>query len=68
MKKRNQIQKLMESTGFNGGDNLNGSADGIRHRIAEAAYELYEQRGREDGHDVKDWLKAEAIVKSQAAH
>jgi Protein of unknown function (DUF2934) len=29
--------------------------DGIRRR----AYELYEQRGREDGRDVEDWLRAE---------
>ncbi len=28
----------------------------IRHR----AYELYEQRGRDDGHDLEDWLRAEA--------
>ena len=62
MKKRSQINKLMEPTGLNGEDNLNGSSDGSRHRIAEVAYERYEQRGREDGHDVEDWLKAEAIL------
>ena len=27
----------------------------IRHR----AYQLYEARGREDGHDLDDWLRAE---------
>ena len=27
--------------------------------IAVRAYELYEQRGRDDGHDVDDWLRAE---------
>lgn len=67
MKKRRHIEKLMEPTGLNDGDNPNGSDAGIRQRIAEAAYELYEQRGREDGHDVEDWLKAEAIVNSQTA-
>lgn len=41
---------------------MNESSDGIRHRIAEAAYELYAQRGREYSHDVEDWLKAEAII------
>ena len=30
----------------------------IRHR----AYQLYEERGREDGHDVDDWLSAEAEI------
>ncbi len=27
--------------------------------IAQRAYELYEQRGRQEGHDLEDWLKAE---------
>ena len=27
--------------------------------IAQRAYELYEQRGRQDGRDSEDWLKAE---------
>ena len=35
--------------------------DQIRHR----AYELYEQRGREDGHDLEDWFRAEAEVKQK---
>ena len=26
------------------------------------AYELYEQRGREEGHDLDDWLQAESEV------
>ena len=28
-------------------------------RIARRAYELYEQRGRQEGRDVEDWVKAE---------
>ena len=31
-------------------------------RIRRRAYELYEARGREDGHEVEDWLQAEAEV------
>jgi hypothetical protein len=31
----------------------------IRHR----AYELYVQRGRKDGHDLDDWLRAEKEIK-----
>lgn len=27
--------------------------------IEQRAYELYEQRGRQDGYDLEDWLKAE---------
>jgi hypothetical protein len=35
----------------------------LRHRmISEAAYYLYTQRGYEDGHDVEDWLEAEAEI------
>jgi len=30
------------------------------------AYVLYEQRGREDGHDIDDWLRAEAELTAQA--
>lgn len=29
------------------------------YHIAQRAYELYEQRGRQDGQDLEDWLKAE---------
>ncbi len=28
--------------------------------IRRRAYALYEERGREDGHDMDDWLHAEA--------
>lgn len=45
MKKRGRIQKLMEPPGLNDVDSMNGSSDGICHRIAETAYELYDQRG-----------------------
>ncbi len=31
--------------------------------VAFVAYGLYEERGRQDGHDVEDWLKAEGIVR-----
>ena len=32
------------------------------HIIRQRAYELYEKRGREDGHAEEDWLHAEAEV------
>jgi hypothetical protein len=31
-------------------------------RIAQRAYERYEARGREDGHDMEDWLEAEREI------
>jgi len=39
----------------------------VREQIARRAYELYEARGREDGHDVDDWLRAEAEIIGEAA-
>jgi len=34
----------------------------IEEAIRRRAHELYEQRGREDGHDLEDWLEAEAEI------
>lgn len=31
----------------------------LHQEIRQRAYELYEKRGREHGHDLDDWLKAE---------
>ena len=33
-----------------------------QEQIRGRAYELYEQRGKEDGHDLEDWLQAESEV------
>jgi len=35
----------------------------IEQQIQQRAYELYEQRGRTDGHDLDDWLQAECEIK-----
>ena len=34
----------------------------VLEKIRLRAYELYEQRGRGEGQDVEDWLKAESEV------
>jgi hypothetical protein len=34
----------------------------VEEQIRLRAYGLYEARGREDGHDLDDWLKAEAEI------
>ena len=39
---------------------LAGLLDSIYHAIAYRAYELYEARGRQDGHDIEDWFHAES--------
>jgi len=35
-------------------------AEELQDRIRERAFELYEQRGCQDGHELDDWLQAEA--------
>ena len=34
----------------------------MRARITKKAFELWQERGYRDGHDLEDWLDAEAIV------
>ena len=35
---------------------------GIWERISRKAYELWEQRGRQEGSALRDWLDAEEII------
>lgn len=37
----------------------------LEEQIRRRAYELYERRGREAGHEVEDWLQAEAELASE---
>jgi len=37
----------------------------LQERIQQRAYELYEARGSEPGHEVEDWTKAEAEILKQ---
>jgi Protein of unknown function (DUF2934) len=52
----------------NGVGTGNHSSDDLYVRVAELAYLLYEQRGREDGHDVEDWIQAEQTVLASQNH
>jgi len=36
-----------------------------REQIRRRAYELYEQHGRNNGHDLEDWLQAESELTEQ---
>ncbi len=38
------------------------AAEDSEEQIRRRAYELYEARGRGDGHDLEDWLEAEAEI------
>ncbi len=37
----------------------------VQDEIRRRAYELYEQRGKEDGRDWEDWFRAEAELSSK---
>jgi len=39
----------------------------LESQIRVRAYELYEARGWEDGHDMEDWLQAEAELTEKSA-
>lgn len=39
---------------------LDAGSDELEERIRVRAYQLYEQRGKRDGHALDDWLQAEA--------
>lgn len=40
-------------------------SEALQEEIRLRAHELYEARGREDGHAEEDWLQAEAEVLAQ---
>jgi Protein of unknown function (DUF2934) len=50
-----------KTTNANSGESAIDLEERIRHR----AYQLYERRGREDGHEVEDWLQAEAELSGE---
>jgi hypothetical protein len=39
--------------------------ENLEQQIRNRAYELYEGRGREDGHDLEDWFRAEIEITQQ---
>lgn len=49
---------MAQATGSSDG----GTVENVHARIAALAFQLYEQRGRQDGHEVEDWLEAEQRI------
>lgn len=47
--------------------NETGSMPDVQEQIRLRAYELFEQRGRAEGHDLEDWLQAEAEITQRTA-
>jgi Protein of unknown function (DUF2934) len=39
----------------------------LEHQIRQRAYELYEARGGEDGHELEDWSRAEEEIREKKA-
>jgi hypothetical protein len=66
MKTRNpDTRPLEERTLTPEPESMQKYSDEVRERIAKKAYELYEQRERQGGRDVEDWLKAEELVRKE---
>jgi hypothetical protein len=46
---------------------VTSGAQELEHQISLLAYELYEARGREHGHELEDWLRAEEEIRAKKA-
>jgi Protein of unknown function (DUF2934) len=42
-----------------------GSTSDLQEQIRRRAYELYEERGKDDRHELADWLQAESELTQQ---
>jgi len=49
-----------------GSSKISASQDQVTEAVRKKAYELYEKRGKKSGHETKDWLEAERIVKQKS--
>lgn len=65
MKMRGKPVKRRPSRSLLQPDDGGGQADHAQPRIAQRAYNLYEQRGCIHGHDFEDWLEAERQILSE---
>ena len=57
MAKEDTVMKTHARTGL--GLTQEGPSETLQNQIPVRAYQIYEQRGREDGHDLDVWLQAE---------
>jgi hypothetical protein len=60
-KNESYCEKSSENTN---GNSLESALD-LEEQIRRRAYDLYERRGREAGHETEDWLQAEAELASE---
>jgi hypothetical protein len=61
VKKISNVKATSSSEPGKGGKFIEAS-DGMWERISRKAYELWEERGRQEDSAVRDWLEAEEIV------
>ncbi len=67
MKQQARSRELRTGKSSNGLEITHSSSDHIYARVAVLAYSMYEQRGRQDGHDVEDWFQAEKTILEKIA-
>jgi len=67
MKQQARPRELRTSKSHNGLEKAHSSSDHVYVRVAVLAYSMYEQRGRQDGHDVEDWCQAEKTILEEMA-
>jgi hypothetical protein len=59
MPRKQTLNIVATSAAHEGTPETTLSGTGNTGDVAHRAYELYLERGREDGHDIDDWLQAE---------
>ena len=59
------VQRHTKNEGGTPSPPLTISDEELYERVACKAYELYQQRAEEPGHDLEDWLTAERLVKEE---
>ena len=67
MKQQARPRELRTGKSHNGLEKAHSSSDHVYGRVAVLAYSMYEQRGRQDGHDIEDWIEAEKTILEEMA-
>jgi len=65
MKRMTKPREFRAVTSRNSPEAANGSSGHVHERVAALAYTFYEERGRVDGHDVEDWIRAENTIREE---
>jgi hypothetical protein len=64
--RRDNNSKFLASYGLRYGADTSGlTVDNVPEFVRKRAYELFEMRGRQRGHELDDWLQAEGEIRSR---